>query len=47
MSALEGLGDWAPLDEHALAALLHRATGQPRPRAVLPATTSAFTDALL
>lgn len=47
VSALGGLGDWAPLDEGALAALLHRATRQPRPRAVLPATTSAFTDALL
>lgn len=47
VTALGELGDWAELDEAALAALLQHATRQPRPRAVLPATTSAFTDALL
>ncbi|QQD76678.1 hypothetical protein I8920_02610 [Curtobacterium sp. YC1] len=47
VTALGGLGEWTHLDEAALAAVLHRATQQPRPRAVLPATTSAFTDALL
>jgi glycosyltransferase involved in cell wall biosynthesis len=47
VEALGGLGEWTDLNAAEVAALLQRATQQPRPRAVLPATTSAFTDALL